>query len=320
MLPQAPAEALANTSFSTTTPQLQLAWDSTSLGLFKTCPRKYQLSIVEGWQPRGTSVHLTFGIHYHAALETYDHAKFAGASHELATIAAVRRAMADTWDQDLNRPWVSDDKNKNRFTLVRSVVWYLDQFGASDNLHTVALANGRPAVELSFRMETSYRSSDGEPFLLCGHLDRVATLYNHAYIVDRKTSKHQLDERYFDQFSPHNQFTIYSLAGKVVYQLPIQGIICDAAQVAVTFSRFQRQPIPRSQEILDEWYHELGGWLAQAESYARDNYWPMNDTSCDKFFGCEFRPICRRHPSVREQWLRADYVRRVWDPLKTREI
>ena len=30
-----------NSSFSTEIPNLQLAWDSTSLGLLKECPRKY---------------------------------------------------------------------------------------------------------------------------------------------------------------------------------------------------------------------------------------------------------------------------------------
>ena len=64
----------------------------------------------------------------------------------------------------------------NRLTLLRSVVWYLDQF-EHDSLETVILQDGKPAVELSFRFLTNYQAPTGEPFLLCGHFDRVA-LFN----------------------------------------------------------------------------------------------------------------------------------------------
>src|SRR5438046_4651295 len=68
-------DLLLNTSLSVVQSGMQLAWDSTSMGLLKECPRKYQLSILEGWTPKRTSVHLLFGLWYHGALERYDHAK-----------------------------------------------------------------------------------------------------------------------------------------------------------------------------------------------------------------------------------------------------
>jgi hypothetical protein len=54
--------------------RLQFAWDSTSLGYLKECPRKYYYTMIEGWRGRGESVHLRFGQEYHAALEHYDRA------------------------------------------------------------------------------------------------------------------------------------------------------------------------------------------------------------------------------------------------------
>jgi hypothetical protein len=53
--------------------RFQVAWDSTSLGLLKECPRKYYYEIICGWRPKATSVHLVFGQLYHAGLEGYDH-------------------------------------------------------------------------------------------------------------------------------------------------------------------------------------------------------------------------------------------------------
>lgn len=318
MTPETLAEITQpNTAFSRSLPGLQIAWDSTSMGTLKECPRKYQLAIIEGWTPREKSVHLTFGIYYHSALESYDHAKSRGLTHEQAMRVAVKVAMVLTWDKVLKRPWSSDDTYKNRLTLVRSVIWYLDHF-ANDPFVTVQLSNGRPAVELSFRFEMDYRDPSGSPYLLCGHLDRLATYNNQHIIVDRKTTKNQIDERYWKQFSPNNQMSTYDFAGKVVYGLPIQGIIIDAAQILVSGTRFRRGHALRDDAQRDEWYRDLGYQLTFAAQFAKDGYWPMNDKSCGNYGGCPFQDICGKSPKVRQQWLNGAYHKRVWDPLQVR--
>jgi len=309
---------MVNSSFSTVLPTLQLAWDSTSLGALKTCGRFYQYELIEGWTPKRPSVHLVFGQIFHSALEEYDRARFLGVDHEGATIVAVRVVLEQTWNKSLNRPITWDDKNKNRFTLLRSIVWYLEQFKI-DPIETVRLANGRPAVELSFRYENGYTSTlTGEPFLSCGHMDRLGTLNGQTYIVDRKTTKSTISQDFFGKFSPDNQFSQYVLASKIVYGLPVAGLIVDAAQVAITFSAFQRGFITRTPAQIEEWHQDLGHWLQLAERYAANNYWPMNDKSCNNYGGCRYRGICSKSPQVRQQWLEADYNKRVWDPLQIR--
>jgi len=59
--------------FSAELPHFQIAWDSTSLGVLKECPRKYQYEIIFGWRTPQSNVHLTFGQLYHAGPEAYDH-------------------------------------------------------------------------------------------------------------------------------------------------------------------------------------------------------------------------------------------------------
>lgn len=313
-------DLLTRQSFSKLIPTLQLAWDSTSLGLFKECPRKYQLSIVEGWAPRHESIHLKFGQVYHSALEAYDKAKCAGMDHDAAQREAVHVALVETWDKELGRPWTSDDPNKNRFTLVRSVVWYLEQF-KNDPVKTIILEhNGKPypAVELSFRMEIGVSHVTEEELWLCGHIDRLGELEGHAYVLDRKTTKYTLGQDYFDKYSPDNQFSLYQLAGRTVLGKPITGLIVDAVQLAVTFSRFERGIVPRSNAQLDEWFKDAMYYIKTAEDMAAANYWPMNDKSCGNYGGCPFRQICAKDPATREQWLKGKYVRRSWDPLKSR--
>jgi hypothetical protein len=314
--PQADAPQV-NTSFHPDIPGLQIAWDSTSIGALKTCPRYYQYSIVEGWSPRATSVHLIFGQHYHSALEHYDHARSAGKDHEEATLVAVRHALEVTWDQTTGRPWVSDDSNKNRYTLVRTIVWYLEHFKV-DPATTVQLANGKPAVELSFRFEISHTMSDGQPYFLCGHLDRLAEFADNHFVLDRKTTSGTISADFFKKFAPDNQFRLYAFASKVIYGLPVEGVIVDGAQIAVGFSRFMRGQVFMTDDQLEEWYDELGMWLKQAEWYAKMSYWPQNEKSCGMYGGCQFRDICSMPKGTREQWLRAGYVKRIWDPLKIR--
>lgn len=313
---------VGNSSFSVKIEKLQIGWDSTSLSMLKECARKYKYGIIDGWTPRDQSVHLIFGIAYHKALEHYEHARSRGEDWQAGVRAAVKFCLQTTWDYNLKRPWTSDDKNKNRFTLVRTVVWYLCQF-KNDMLETIILANGKPAVELSFRFTTDLTAPDGQPYLLCGHLDRLANYsVNTAagiWVNDHKTTKSAIEsEDYFDRYSPDNQMSMYSFAGKIVYGIPVKGVIVNAAQVLVTLSRFRRGFANRTDSTLNEWYNDTKHWIELAAEYAVHDYWPMNDKSCGLYGGCPFRTICGRAPEVREQWLVAGFKKRQWDPLQVR--
>lgn len=340
--------------FSQALPGLQIAWDSTSLGAFKHCPREYYYSMIESWRPKHEATPLTFGIGYHAALEMYDRAKFGGADHEEAVLAAIREALScgKYWMQynctvcggmryehivgeedtpvsfapcgncgadqcnsvKLFKPWISDDSKRNRETLVRTVAWYLEQF-KDDPAKTVMLDNGKPAVELSFRMQTELRNTYGEPYLLCGHLDRVVEFAGGEYVMDRKTTTTTLSSEYFERYSPDNQMSLYTLAGHIVFARPVRGVIIDGAQVAVGFTRFQRGFVNRTKAQVEEWLEDLSCWFRLAQEYAERQYWPMNDKSC---FLCNYKNICRKDPAVRKNFLATEYIRVEWNPLTSR--
>src|ERR1051326_3337015 len=114
-----------NSSFSKILPSLQIAWDSVSRGALQTCPRYYYYNIICGYTTKEENIHFTFGIGIHAAQETYHREKFKGKTHEESLNSAVRFAIEYTWDFKRRRPWISYDQNKNRETLIRTVVWYL---------------------------------------------------------------------------------------------------------------------------------------------------------------------------------------------------
>jgi len=328
---------MINSSFSTLNPSLQLAIDSTSLNAFEKCAQFYNLSIRLGYAPRIESVHLTFGLLLHGAVERYHHLmatperQKSARSHDWALHRIVKWVMLETWDKERDCPWQSDHPTKNRFTLIRTIIWYLDLY-QDDPLRTVILPNNKPAVELSFSFDSGYRThSTNERVIICGHFDRFTQLHSSHYISDIKSTGSTISASYFDGFTPANQITIYAIGGKTAFHIDAEGVLVDAVQITQTgtggksnapigpLSLFKRRLIPRSEFQLEEWHTKLGIRLAELEQCATTDIWPMRETSCNLYGGCAFRAVCAQ-PSKESRQIVLDglYTRRVWDPLQHR--
>lgn len=303
--------------------KVQYAWDSTSLGWLKECPRKYQYHMLEGWSGRGESIHLEFGILYHGALESYEKYRVSWA-HEESLRMVVTDLLKATWRNE--RPWraaidlAPDDKAslKSRENLIRTVVWYLEKFKDDPAKTRMHPTTGRPMVELHFQFEIGAGIDLAHPYTLCGYLDRVVDFQGEPFVMDRKSTTSTLGSYYFDQYDPDNQMSLYTVASQVAFKTPVKGVIIDAAQIAVGFSRFVRSFVFKTADQIDEWMKDLKIWLRLAEQYAEANYWPMNDKSCHKYGGCPFREICSKSPSVRDKFLESNFERKVWNPLVPR--
>lgn len=317
---------------------IQFAWNSTCLGLLKECPRKYQYTVIDGWGTRDESIHLRFGIEYHTALQDYAISRANGVHHEDAIHDTIRALHGRVFDWMVDRT-LRAGKYKNRESIVGLVIDYLDHF-ADDPAETFILENGQPGVEVSFRFELDWGpkpytrvipDDDGDtygndtevvsqPYLLCGHLDRVVNFNSGLYVMDRKTSLSTISGYYFDQWSPNNQMTLYTLAGNIILKSPVKGVIIDAAQPLLEKpNSFGRGFTYRTPDQLDEWLQDLRFWLGQAEAFAQANYWPQNDTSCTKYGGCQFKEVCSKSPSVREAYLASMFDKtdhnQAWNPF-----
>lgn len=313
---EANVEVLVNSSFSLIEPQLQLAHDSTSIKAGTKCWRFYKYSIIDGYGASGReNDHLKFGTIFHAATELYDRLRAKGADHAQGIQGAVRYALVSTWDFELGRPWASEEPTKSRDTLLRTIVLYLDRYKDSP-LETLILADGTPAVELSFRLDLELRAPTSEHYLLCGHIDKAIVFEDKIKLLDKKTTKSALDDQYFEQFTPDIQMSVYPFAGKIIFSSEINGMIIDAAQILVNGSRFRRKVIERSEAQLGEWFEDFQTYLHELERNIADNYWPMRTTSCGfGYFQCTFRPVCSTDPSMRQAVLDHFYTKRkTWDP------
>jgi hypothetical protein len=178
---------------------------------------------------------------------------------------------------------------------------------------------------LSFRFSLDWgpEKAPGQPYLLCGHLDRVVTFHDELFVLDHKTTTTTPTDYYFSGFTPNNQMTLYALAGQVILGSTIRGVIVEAGQILLDKpNKFVRQPAYRNDDVLDEWLTDLEYHLNAAEAYAAANYWPQNDTACSLYGGCRFREVCSKSPAVRERFLAADFIQlpehERWNPLKSR--
>jgi hypothetical protein len=293
--------------------------------------------MLQGWEPRNKGLHLVFGGLYAGGVERYAHARAKGASHQDSTVAMVKWALeasgerhhdpdcptsmppydaACTCGQNHFTPWHDEahpDSNiKNRYTLIRSLVWNVEERLTSP-FKTHILANGKPAVELSFNFP--FTEIRGELVTLSGHLDEVVKAEGDLWVRDDKTTKSALDANYASQYTPNNQMSLYSVAGKIVLANPVRGVLVKAAQIGVNFTRFKTFQVPRPPGVLAEWMEDTKRWITLAHQYAEANYWPMNDKSC---FLCSFKKVCAVSPSHRAAHLKEDFVKRTWNPLDAR--
>lgn len=308
----------------------QFVWDATSLSLAQACPRKYQLKMIEGWQPRRKSVHLVFGGHYATALEHYYKHRALGDTLDEALEKIVFEALCDTWEERLlesepeeglplpreiigtGHPWDSGDAIKTRETLIRTIIWYVDQF-ADSAVKVILDSEGKPLVERSFTLNVD------NDIVFAGHLDTAVEYASAPYVMDQKTSKSTISAYYFEGYRPDIQMSMYTFAGKAIFKLPVKGVIIDAAQIAVGFSRFERGFTFRTELELDEWYTDMMILIERIRKMTSDNYFPMDRTACGNYGGCEFRTVCSRDPAVRRQFLLADFTQGpTWDPLDRR--
>ena len=267
-------------------------WDATKISALKRCPQYFQYSILDRWQPAEGNVHLAFGAGLAKALEIF----YGFADRETGMLEAVRHCMG------VKMP---PDNNKNRITLVRTLVWYLDEY-ASDEIYT--LSDGSAGVEVSFEVDVT------DDIVFCGHLDTVVTKGGELYVVDQKTSKNTISRYFFDQWKLSDQMAMYSFVAKEVLGSPIRGVIIDGIQIAVGFTAFHRDLVQYPKERIDEWLRDTL-WYIDNWNASNGCPPPRNFSSCPLFGGCRFRKICQQAGSVREQHLKQDFEKvEPWRP------
>ena len=274
---------------------IQTVWNASALTDWLKCPRYYSYRWLYNLTEIEESPHLRFGSIFAEALLVFYKERALGAAREEAIRHSVRFALRASLG------WNSDHNLKNRFTLIRTLVWYFEEY--ADDLPVYSDING-PAVERTFRIEI-----DGGNALV-GTLDRVVVYSDAIWIVDQKTPGSSLGPHYFRDWDLSDQMFNYTFAGQMLFGEAISGVIIDAAQIAVGFTRFGRSPTYRTKSQLAEWYDETMLHIEDAQRAARESRFPRRLTSCGMYGGCAFRNICAKSPESRKNFIAGSFKER----------
>ena len=303
-----------NTSLVPNT-KFQFVWDSVSLNSIKTCPRKYNWEILHGYHLDPMPSTLMFGIQFHSCMEVWHKLR----AQQIDADTALQRCtrLAGLFGEYLT----GERTERTKQTLVRAVVWYLDQF-RDDPAQITTNGDGSPAAELSFSLPL--KKINGIQVHLAGHIDKVVKFLGKIFIADYKTTKSQLNERFFSQFKPNGQVQGYLTAGLTMAgSIPAipekpSGILIDGIQLGVNFTRYHRSIIEYSTLEINTFLSDLEQWLQVAALYAEAEHWPANEQACGNYGGCVFRSICSQTPAKHERLLKSNFKKSLWDPRKER--
>jgi hypothetical protein len=146
-------------------------------------------------------------------------------------------------------------------------------------------------------------------------LDMVSDTNQGIFPVDHKTMKQRRDTN-----SMNNQFmgqcrimdTNQVIINKIGFQTTLKPV-----------EKFERKPIPYSDERLLEWQGETLPYYAKLLiMYAETGHFPPNFTHCEgKYGNCAFyKDVCSQNPSMREENIKQHFiVGPVWNPTNDEE-
>lgn len=92
------------TEFELKARELPKFWDASTFRTFMECPRKFELSVLDGWSEAESAVDLEFGSLVHLGLETFYNNIAQGKTHDECVREAVRAVLHDSWDYEADKP------------------------------------------------------------------------------------------------------------------------------------------------------------------------------------------------------------------------
>lgn len=145
--------------------------------------------------------------------------------------------------------------------------------------------------------------SDGELAIhYAGKIDLLANVPQFGRcVIDHKSMR-----RSRDPLSLSNQFTGYATAMDVDY------VIVNKIGFQKTLKpheRFRRYPLFYTEDRKKRWKANTIYWGQQLAFYISTNTWPENRTSCDKYNGCIYIPICEANTQEAREWtMKAQFI------------
>lgn len=294
--------------------------DATTLDKFADCPRYYELTVIEGLEPKERSAQLDAGIAFHTALDCY---------YATGSEAEAVRTLRESWKQPAMLPKNIEHYSADFFELVLRRYF---RYWSKQAVENLAPIRGLRIFDLDFSSVLGAKirltdndevilgeskfvmvfDVDGRELLLAGRPDLpVCTNEGLIYIMDHKTTSSSLSDFWARTHEVSSKDRGYMAMISKLLGCPIQGTVINAislsktahlnaASKAVPFARYTFNFSP------DHVYEALRNRLATIdliEECKRIGYWPQ---FCG-YGGCKAPSICRRDPDTRPAAKAADW-------------
>lgn len=256
---------------------------SSSLDTFKKCPKLYFYRYVAKREPRWRSIDLLWGSAMDKAIERMELLRWEGTDREISLRLVLHSALIESWKWPQRRM----TKAKNRLTLARAIVTYVDRWW--DDPITTMIFDGKPMVQQEIIV-----TLEGRRFYL--RLDRVGVLGDIPAVVDLKTTGHPIDDWWVGGFTPNGQMTLYTIGLSQLLGANVQYVVIDGVSSTERETICERALVQRTPKMIEEWLWDLPRWLERLGECEESGVWPMNDTAC---FRCEYRRVCQTSPEGR---------------------
>lgn len=302
--------------------------NSSSLGVIQECLRKSHYLLDQKWHSENEAPATIFGSAIHAALEvfyggnmadrklpkletmelmSYDHKV---ESEETDLLLRATRAFIEK-AQPLKALPESDKRS------IQNGVYILhNYFKAFIDDPYVALIDERGSfIERDF----TFRLYDG-PDLEIDYFGRIDLAVKHSQtgevlVADHKTSS-VVGADFYNRLKPNHQYSGYLLGAKSL-GIKTDSFLVNCLQVKSkpvtargTPPHFPRQITTRDEQDYAEFKDAVVGSVRNYLSALAENSWPLGHVNaCAMYAGCMFLQVCSAPKSLRENVLKAKFVR-----------
>ena len=302
----------------------ELVLDNSTISCFRDCRRRALYRYVKDWTKDGPEpASLAFGRGWHNGLDalyklyytTRDETtklfkaewpKIKASDAFLETIAdTAYKAFLEEWTDAgyPETPSFEDLETDPKRTPIRAknmfIQYYLDMMHIMDGWSLIA--SEAPFIVPLDDTETKYWYG--------GRTDKIIASEEGLWLVEHKTSSlysksSGFQSAFSDSFSPNSQIEGYMFAlhwlkarGEIKSDLPIVGVIVDAALVHKVQFYFKRIPIYYDERLVTQWYEEVIQYVHEFDQTLENGKWSRNTDSCQGKYGCcQFVDVCRMYP------------------------
>ena len=296
-------------------------FDNSAINTFMHCRRLHLYQNEWTLSTNEESPALSYGSAVHEALYHW----YNGDGEDVSLKAFIKRCRQKGTNIDLE---LDAEKGSKQLYSIEWGVWLLRKYFKEnpieiDPFETVLDASGDPYLEVGFAVDA------GEGVFV-GRIDRIARYIETGdlYIIDHKTTRKTLNDYFWKQFNPNNQFTgymwgVYELLGEMPVGCVINGVrvyqFCRLKEGETLEEKvFARNWIRPTLEQVEDRAKEIRETIIDIKS-ARTRgihaFYRNAPNGCTMWGGCAFQPVCASRTADAAQLIAAGgYSTKHWFP------